>query len=127
MPLFDLVSGSLTDKSLPLETISTDEDLPDIGSRPEAEDALAISFPKFSDGRGFTQARRLRSQMGYLGALVAIGHVIPDQADFLRRCGFTHVEIESGKLDQWKFSLGVVTTRFQTILNSDRSRDINIG
>ena len=55
--------------------------------------ALAIRFDRFSDGRGFTAARHVREALHHDGQLVAQGHVIPDQADYLRRCGFTHAEI----------------------------------
>ena len=67
---------------------------------------IRIAFPAFSDGRGFTLARRLR-MMGYAGRLRAAGHVIADQYAMARRVGFDEVEI-SGDLaarqpaDQWR-------------------------
>ena len=48
--------------------------------------SIAIVFLVFSDGRGFTHARRLRTAFGFTGALFADGHIIPDQADYLFRC-----------------------------------------
>ncbi len=53
---------------------------------------IRIAFPAFSDGRGFTLARRLRLA-GYKGALRAQGHVIADQYAMARRAGFDAVEI----------------------------------
>jgi uncharacterized protein (DUF934 family) len=53
---------------------------------------VRINFPKFSDGRGFTLARRLRAA-GYRGRLRAAGHVIADQYAMARRAGFDEVEI----------------------------------
>lgn len=53
---------------------------------------IRIAFPSFSDGRGFTLARRLRL-MGYTGTLRAHGHVIADQYAMARRSGFDEVEI----------------------------------
>ncbi|WP_417490629.1 phosphoadenylyl-sulfate reductase [Maricaulis sp.] len=47
-----------------------------------------IRFPSFKDGRGFTLASQLRSRLGYGGRLRAIGDLIPDQAQFLKRVGF---------------------------------------
>ena len=35
--------------------------------------------------------QHLRESASHDGLLVALGHLIPDQADYLRRCGFTHV------------------------------------
>lgn len=55
-------------------------------------DLIRVAFPSFSDGRGFTIARRLRS-LGYLGRLRAAGHVIADQYAMARRNGFDEVEI----------------------------------
>ncbi|MFN3936284.1 MAG: DUF934 domain-containing protein [Gemmobacter sp.] len=53
---------------------------------------VRIGFPAFSDGRGFTLARRLRLQ-GYRGRLRAAGPLIADQYAMLRRAGFDEVEI----------------------------------
>ena len=55
-------------------------------------DLIRVVFPAFSDGRGFTHARRLRA-MGYQGRLRAAGHVIADQYAMARRSGFDEVEI----------------------------------
>jgi uncharacterized protein (DUF934 family) len=67
---------------------------------------IRIAFPAFSDGRGFTLARRLRV-MGYTGRLRAQGHVIADQYTMARRCGFDEVEISAELAarqpeDQWQ-------------------------
>lgn len=53
-------------------------------------DALALCFPKFTDGRAFTQAHLLRRRLGFRGAVVATGEVLVDQLQQMRRCGFTH-------------------------------------
>lgn len=53
---------------------------------------IAIPFPKFSDGRGFSIARALRAQ-GYEGRLRATGALIPDQFAFALQVGFDEVEI----------------------------------
>ena len=86
--------------------------------------ALAIRFDRFSDGRGFTVARYVREVLGFTGKLVAQGHVIPDQADYLRRCGFTHVEIDRDAARQWRRSLALAPPAMQRILGSQRSRPI---
>jgi uncharacterized protein (DUF934 family) len=49
---------------------------------------IAIAFPKFGDGRGFSSARLLRDRHGYKGELRAIGDVFRDQFFFMRECGF---------------------------------------
>lgn len=53
---------------------------------------IRVAFPAFSDGRGFTLARRLR-MMGYTGELRALGPVVSDQYAMARRVGFDSVEI----------------------------------
>lgn len=53
---------------------------------------IRVDFPAFSDGRGFTLARRLR-MMGFKGRLRARGHVLTDQYAMARRVGFDEVEI----------------------------------
>lgn len=55
-------------------------------------DLVRIAFPAFSDGRGFTLARRLRD-LGYAGRLRAVGPLIADQFAMARRSGFDEVEI----------------------------------
>lgn len=84
--------------------------------------AITIAFPKFTDGRGFTAGRRVRDEHGFGGAIIAIGDVIPDQADYLRRCGFSHVVISADTQSQWQFALSAITTRFQHMVGAPRSR-----
>lgn len=47
---------------------------------------VAINFPVFTDGRGFSYARELR-QSGYQGEIRAVGHFMRDQLGYLARCG----------------------------------------
>jgi len=49
---------------------------------------IAVNFPKFNDGRGFSIGRLLRERYAYKGELRAIGDVLRDQLLFLDRCGF---------------------------------------
>jgi len=49
---------------------------------------IAVAFPKFTDGRGYSQARQLRGTYGFTGELRATGEVLFDQLQFLARCGF---------------------------------------
>lgn len=55
-------------------------------------DLVAIDFPKFRDGRGFTIARSLREHRGFDGEIRATGHLLPDQFSMLLECGFTTVQ-----------------------------------
>jgi len=49
---------------------------------------IAVDFPKFSDGRGYSIAYNLRKRLGYTGELRAIGDVLRDQLFQMYRCGF---------------------------------------
>ncbi|WP_404362442.1 DUF934 domain-containing protein [Marinobacter sp.] len=49
---------------------------------------VAINFPKFTDGRGYSSARLLRERYGYRNELRAVGDVLLDQLQFMKRCGF---------------------------------------
>ncbi len=49
---------------------------------------IAVHFPKFTDGRGYSTASLLRRRYGYAGELRAFGDVGRDQLFYLRRVGF---------------------------------------
>jgi uncharacterized protein (DUF934 family) len=49
---------------------------------------VAIDFPVFTDGRGFSYGRTLRERYGYKGEVRAIGEFLRDQLYYLSRCGF---------------------------------------
>ncbi len=49
---------------------------------------IAVNFPKFNDGRGFSIAYNLRMRLGYSGELRAIGDVLRDQLFYMQRVGF---------------------------------------
>jgi uncharacterized protein (DUF934 family) len=49
---------------------------------------IAVNFPRFIDGRGYSFATLLRSRYGYKGQIRAIGDVLHDQLFYMKRCGF---------------------------------------
>ena len=49
---------------------------------------VAVHFPKFADGRGYSTAVLLRTRYGWRGELRAFGDVGRDQLDELTRTGF---------------------------------------
>ena len=83
---------------------------------------LAIWFEVFSDGRGFTLARHLREVAHHAGLLLAYGHLIPDQADYLQRCGFSHVQIGADVASQWCLSQTLAPPPMQHVLSTGRAR-----
>jgi len=56
----------------------------DVASLP----VIAIDFPSFADGRGYSIARLLRERHGFRGELRAVGDVLRDQVYLLAECGF---------------------------------------
>ena len=55
---------------------------------------IALVFPKFRDGRAYSQARLLRETYGFRGTLRATGDVLRDQFHFLVRAGFDSFEVK---------------------------------
>ena len=55
---------------------------------------IALIFPKFRDGRAYSQARLLRERYGFRGELRATGEVLRDQFQFLLRAGFDAFEVK---------------------------------
>lgn len=49
---------------------------------------IAVNFPRFADGRGFSIATLLRTRFGYTNEIRAIGDVLRDQLYYMKRCGF---------------------------------------
>tara|TARA_R110002072_G_scaffold172728_4_gene327052 strand:+ start:26374 stop:26859 length:486 start_codon:yes stop_codon:yes gene_type:complete len=75
---------------------------------------IAINFPKFVDGRGYSYARILRDRFNYQGELRAIGDVLHDQLFYLKRCGFDSFAIREDKdVDSAKSGLSAFTETYQ--------------
>lgn len=58
---------------------------------------VAVNFPKFGDGRGYSIGRLLRERYGYRGELRAIGEVARDHLLFMARCGFDAFALREGE------------------------------
>ncbi len=52
-------------------------------------ECIELNFPKFTDGRAFSQAFLLSRRLGFKGAIVATGDVLIDQLAQMQRSGFT--------------------------------------
>ncbi|MFA7269173.1 MAG: DUF934 domain-containing protein [Sterolibacterium sp.] len=74
----DALGVWLTTEESPAELIADFDDLA----------VIAVQFPKFADGRGYSTATLLRTRYGYTGELRAIGDVGRDQLHYLSRVGF---------------------------------------
>ncbi len=49
---------------------------------------IAVDFPTFADGRGYSIAYNLRARVGYTGEVRAVGDVLRDQLFYMSRVGF---------------------------------------
>lgn len=82
---------------------------------------IAINFPKFADGRGYSYARLLRERFGYKGEIRAIGDILHDQLFFLQRCGFDTYAIRDDKdAEAAKAGLSDFTNNYQAACDDDR-------
>lgn len=59
-------------------------------------DRIDLQFPKFTDGRAFSQARLLRGRLKFAGELRATGEVLIDQLVQMARCGFDVAVLQEG-------------------------------
>ncbi len=75
---------------------------------------VAIEFPKFTDGRGFSYARLLRDRFGYAGEIRAVGQVLRDQYLFMVRCGIDAIELpDDGNIQGYLEALGEFSVWYQ--------------
>jgi uncharacterized protein (DUF934 family) len=58
---------------------------------------IAIHFPAFKDGRGYSYARELRTRYGFKGEVRATGDVLRDQLFYMTRCGFNAFEVREDR------------------------------
>ena len=58
---------------------------------------IAVNFPKYGDGRGYSIARLLRERYGYKGELRAVGVVGRDHLQLMAQCGFDSFLLREGE------------------------------
>ena len=58
---------------------------------------VAVDFPKFTDGRGYSIAYNLRTRLAYAGELRAIGDVLRDQLFSMQRVGFNAYDVRADR------------------------------
>ncbi len=68
--------------------LSPDDDPHDLTPYIDRIALIEVDFPKYTDGRGYSQAQLLRRRLGYTGELRAVGHVLRDQILYMNRSGF---------------------------------------
>jgi len=75
--------------------IRDEDDLADVALHLPDIHVVAVNFPRFTQGRGYSIARLLRGRYGYTGELRAIGDILRDQMFYLGRVGFDAFELRA--------------------------------
>jgi uncharacterized protein (DUF934 family) len=58
---------------------------------------IDLHFPKFTDGRAYSQAALIRKRLGFKGELRAVGDVLVDQLQLMQRTGFSTAVLRDGQ------------------------------
>ncbi|MGE0714541.1 MAG: DUF934 domain-containing protein [Alphaproteobacteria bacterium] len=75
---------------------------------------VVLHFPKFTDGRAYGQARRLRAFHHYRGELRATGNVLQDQLLAMARVGFDAFEMAAADAARrWQDATAAITHFYQ--------------
>ena len=82
---------------------------------------IEVSFPKYTDGRGYSQAQLLRRRLGYAGELRAVGHVLRDQILYMHRSGFDGYETARADLSDVVKALNEYSAFYQPGADGSRS------
>jgi len=109
--------------------LANDETVDEIAGDLERFDLVCLEFPKFQDGRAYSQARQLRQRHGFTGELRATGNVLRDQLLFMIRCGFDAFEVNDPALVQaWQRALTEITVAYQQAADTRRTAiDLRTG
>lgn len=64
---------------------------------------VALDFPRFGDGRSYSNARLLRERFKFTGEIRAVGDVLREQAGFMLRVGFDAFEpVDGATANEWQ-------------------------
>jgi len=92
--------------------LSPNNNVADIANLLPATELVLIDFPKFRDGRGFTQAKLIRERYRFEGDIRAGGHVLPDQFTSMITCGFSSAKVaETFPEERWLQAALLVESR----------------
>ena len=102
--------------------LDSHEEVEDLAPDLDSIGAIALNFPKFTDGRAYSAAALLRSRYGFKGEIRAIGDVLRDQFFFMQRCGFDAIQPKAGKysdaqLEEALASLKDFSTPYQAAID----------
>ena len=85
----------VNDSPADLFVLANDVDVESIAADLPNLNVIALQFPKWVDGRAYSQARLLRSRYRFKGEIRATGEVLVDMLPLLARTGFTAVQLRA--------------------------------
>jgi uncharacterized protein (DUF934 family) len=101
--------------------VNGDDDLDELLSNLDKFPLIAVDFPAFRDGRGFSIARLL-VRAGYKGEIRATGDVGRDRIAYMERCGFTAIQISDEIYkDEMLSAFTEVSNYYQSATDSNRA------
>ncbi len=102
--------------------LKNDEPAAALGDDVHRLSVIEVEFPKFTDGRAFSQARILRDKLGFRGELRGIGNILRDQYLYMTRCGIDSVELPDGApVDGYLAALQEFSAWYQPASDSRRT------
>ncbi len=78
---------------IPAVWLEADIELEPLAEVFAAVSLVAVEFPAFMDGSGFSTGSLIREMFSYKGELRAFGSLLSDQLGYLRRCGYDSVAL----------------------------------
>ena len=115
LELWQSTRDRLSGRNAPLGLRLTSDQSPELVAQDLGRfEAIALEFPKFTDGRAYSHARILRERLGFRGELRAVGNILRDQLLFMHRCGFDAFEIaDPDAAASWSEALGDFSVWYQ--------------
>ena len=95
IPLQLIPAGSVAEDGATVLALANDADVNAVDFA--GVDRIELNFPKFSDGRAFSQAYLLRRRRKFAGDIRATGDVLVDQVVQMQRTGFSSAVLKEGK------------------------------
>jgi uncharacterized protein (DUF934 family) len=95
IPLQLIAAGSTAEENVRVVALANDADPMELSL--EGVDRIELNFPKFTDGRAFSQAYLLRRRRKFAGDIRATGDVLIDQLVQMYRTGFSSAVLKEGK------------------------------
>jgi uncharacterized protein (DUF934 family) len=95
--LLNIIDGAAHAADTGVRVLQLPNDADPLQAPLDGIDRIELAFPKFTDGRAFSQALLLRRRLGFRGDIRATGDVLVDQLVAMQRSGFSSAVLKEGK------------------------------